>query len=284
MNIKDADPESGRPNEEIEDPALFKTLVDNAPDGFLIVAFPENRPLYANQAWYDMFGFDYETQDVRDVDFSSIAGPEAKALEAEIHAGLQQDGTWSGETLYRRQDGTLFPVVNTLFLVENAQGVPTHVVSYQRDLTETKRAEAERERLQQEVIDAQQRALREMSTPIIPVVEGIIVMPLVGHIDTQRARDITRALLAGISEYRAKVVILDITGVSVIDTGIAQHLDKTVQAARLKGTRTIITGISDAVAETVVDLGIDWRDTDTLRDLQTGLIFAIRGLGIELEA
>jgi rsbT co-antagonist protein RsbR len=88
--------------------------------------------------------------------------------------------------------------------------------------------------------------------------------------------------LAGISQYQAKAVILDITAVSMVDSGVADHLNKTVQAARLKGAQTIISGISDAVAETVVDLGINWSEIDTLRDLQSGLRVAIKRLGIKM--
>ena len=149
-------------------------------------------------------------------------------------------------------------------------------------MSELEQAVVERERMQQEIIEAQRHTLRELSTPIIPVMERIIVMPLVGSIDSMRARDITRVLLAGIRKHRAKVVILDITGVSIVDTGVANHLNKTIQAARLKGARTIITGISDAVAETIVDLGIDWSGIETVADLQTGLITALESLGIAL--
>jgi anti-anti-sigma regulatory factor len=134
---------------------------------------------------------------------------------------------------------------------------------------------AERERLQQEVIDAQKRAIQELSSPVIPLMEGIIVLPLIGSIDSMRGRDITRSLLAGISQHKAKVAILDVTGVPIVDSGVAQHLTKAIQAAKLKGARTIITGISEAVAETIVDLGIDWSDIDTLTDLQTGLRIAM---------
>jgi rsbT co-antagonist protein RsbR len=136
--------------------------------------------------------------------------------------------------------------------------------------------------LQQEVIEAQKQALQELSTPIIPIMDRIIVMPLVGSVDTMRARDIMRRLLAGIREHRAKVVILDITGVPIVDSGVADHLNKTVQAARLKGARTIVTGISDAVAETIVDLGIDWSGIETLSDLQTGLVVALNSLNVKL--
>ncbi|NLF11397.1 MAG: GAF domain-containing protein [Anaerolineaceae bacterium] len=144
------------------------------------------------------------------------------------------------------------------------------------------RSRRETERLQQEILEAQQRAIQELSTPVIPIMDRILVMPLIGSIDSLRAKDIMRVLLAGISRHRARVVILDITGVPLVDSGVANHLNKTIQAARLKGARTIITGVSDAVAETVVDLGIDWSGIETLSDLQTGLIAALQGLGVRL--
>jgi PAS domain S-box-containing protein len=138
----------------------------------------------------------------------------------------------------------------------------------QQEIAKRERAQEESVRLQQEVITAQQRAIQELSTPIIPVLEGVIIMPLIGSIDTLRARDVIRNLLAGIREHHAKVVILDITGVPIVDSGVAAYLDKAVQAARLKGARTIVTGISEVVAETIVDLGIDWSGIETLRDLR----------------
>jgi rsbT co-antagonist protein RsbR len=150
----------------------------------------------------------------------------------------------------------------------------------EQEIEERKRAQEESLRLQQEVVQAQQQAIQELSTPIIPVFEGVIVMPLIGSIDTLRARDVTRNLLAGIREHKAKVVILDITGVPIVDSGVAAYLNKTIQAARLKGARTIVTGVSDAVAETIVDLGLDWSGIETLGDLRTGLRAALRQPGL----
>ncbi len=158
------------------------------------------------------------------------------------------------------------------------------------EMTASLQETIDQERAQSQVIEMQQQAIHQLSTPIIPVMDvpdgggGIVVMPLIGSIDTMRARDITRTLLAGIRKYNAKVVILDITGVAVVDSGVANHLNKTIQAARLKGARVIVTGISDAVAETIVDLGIDWSRIETLSDLQMGLIVALEGLGFKLES
>ncbi len=170
----------------------------------------------------------------------------------------------------------------------DAEGNPTRMMGTHTDITAQKQAAAERERLQQDIIDAQRETLKELSTPIIPVMDapdgsgGIIVMPLIGNIDTMRAQDLMRSLLAGISEHRAKYVILDVTGVPLMDTGIVNHINKTIQAARLKGAYTIVTGISDAVAEAIVDLGIDWDAVDTLSDLRTGLLFAFNKMGLRV--
>ncbi len=171
-------------------------------------------------------------------------------------------------------------------------GMDDPLISLGRDLntmTESFQDMIEQERHQREVIEAQQRAIQQLSTPVIPIMDvphvgSIIVLPLIGDIDTQRARTITRHVLEGVSEHHAQCVILDMTGVPIMDTGVINHINKTIQAARLKGARTIVTGISDAVAEAIVDLGIDWDAVETLSDLCTGLVVALDRMGIKLKA
>ncbi len=179
-------------------------------------------------------------------------------------------------------DGSMLWLRTSKIALRDASGAVNGVLGMYEDITAQKEAQVERERLQQQVIDAQQETLKELSSPIIPLLESIIVVPLVGSIDSYRAREITRGLLAGIGQYRAKIVILDITGVSVVDSGVADHLNKTIQAARLKGAQTIVTGVSDAVAETIIDLGIDWTALETLRDLNTGMMAALERRGFRL--
>ncbi len=181
-----------------------------------------------------------------------------------------------------RSDGTEIWLRTSKIPLMDAAGQSIGILGVYDDITVSKLAVAERDHLQQQIIEAQRQALAELSTPIIPIMDRIIVMPLVGAIDTARSRDIMRSLLSGISQYRAQVAILDITGVPVVDSGVADHLNRTIQAARLKGAQTIITGISDAVAETIVDLGIDWGEIETLRDLQTGLVMALERIGVRL--
>ncbi len=266
--------------EALREVAVFKTLAENSVDAVCITDL-KSKVTYANRAFYQLFGYDYETGEAIGLPVATFVPEGGEAKFKHIISQALAEG-WGGEIRPKRKDGSAYDAHITLFALRDEAGNPASLGVFIRDITAQKEAEAERERLQQQVIEAQKQAIRELSTPIIPIVDRIIVMPLVGSIDTTRAKDIMRALLAGIGEYRAKVVILDITGVPIVDTGVAGHLDKAIQAARLKGAHTIVTGISDAVAEAIVDLGIDWSGLETLTDLQTGLIAALNSLGIKL--
>ena len=133
----------------------------------------------------------------------------------------------------------------------------------------------ERER----VIRQQQEAIRELSTPVLQVRERLLILPIIGVIDPQRARQLTEQLLQGIRTNRAKVVVIDITGVPVMDAKVANHLVQTVEAARLLGATVIITGLSPEIAQTLVTIGVDLGKMNTVGDLQGGIEEAERALG-----
>jgi len=133
----------------------------------------------------------------------------------------------------------------------------------------------ERER----VIRLQQEALRELSTPVLQIRERLLILPMIGVIDTQRARQLTESLLHAIRAHRAKVAVIDITGVPVVDSKVANHLMQTVMAARLMGTLAIVTGLSAEVAQALVTLGVDLGNVRTAGDLQGGLEEAEHVLG-----
>jgi rsbT co-antagonist protein RsbR len=133
----------------------------------------------------------------------------------------------------------------------------------------------ERER----VIRDQQEAIRELSTPVLQVRDRLLILPIIGVLDTKRARQLTEQLLTAIQSGRAKVVVIDITGVATIDLTVANHLVQTVEAARLMGASAIITGLSSKIAQTLVDLGVDLSMMRTVGDLQGGLEEAERLLG-----
>jgi len=136
----------------------------------------------------------------------------------------------------------------------------------------------ERER----IIREQQEAIRELSTPVLQVRERLLILPIIGVIDPQRARQLTEQLLRGIRTNRAKVVVLDITGVPYIDSAVANHLVQTVEAARLLGAIVIVTGLSPEIAQTLVNIGVDLGKMNTVGDLQGGIEEAERLLGYKV--
>jgi rsbT co-antagonist protein RsbR len=133
----------------------------------------------------------------------------------------------------------------------------------------------ERER----VIRQQQRALLELSTPVLQVRERLLILPIIGVLDSTRARQLTEQLLRAIRTHRAKVVVIDITGVPEVDAGVANNLVQTVDASRLMGAGVIITGLSSEIAQTLVTIGVDLGKMNTVGDLQGGIEEAERLLG-----
>jgi rsbT co-antagonist protein RsbR len=136
----------------------------------------------------------------------------------------------------------------------------------------------ERER----IIREQQEAIRELSTPVLQVRERLLILPIIGVIDPQRARQLTEQLLRGIRANRAKVVVIDITGVPAVDSTVANHLVQTVDASRLMGATVIVTGLSSEIAQTLVTIGVDLTRMKTVGDLQGGIEEAERLLGYEI--
>jgi rsbT co-antagonist protein RsbR len=123
----------------------------------------------------------------------------------------------------------------------------------------------------EKVVRQQQEAIRELSTPVLQVREGLLILPIIGVIDTARARQLTEQLLHAIRSNRAKVVVIDITGVPNVDSKVANHLVQTVDAAKLLGAAVILTGVSPAIAQTLVTLGVDLTRMTTVGDFQGGI-------------
>ena len=136
----------------------------------------------------------------------------------------------------------------------------------------------ERER----IIRQQQEAIRELSTPVLQVRERLLILPIIGVIDSQRARQVTEQLLRGIRANRAKVVVIDITGVPSVDATVANHLVQTVDASRLMGASVIVTGLSSEIAQTLVTIGVDLGKINAVGDLQGGIEEAERLLGYKV--
>ncbi|MBX0326121.1 STAS domain-containing protein [Oscillochloris sp. ZM17-4] len=130
--------------------------------------------------------------------------------------------------------------------------------------------------LQQEIIRTQDAALRELSTPLIPIADQVVVMPLIGSLDSRRTQQVIETLLEGVSTLRARVAIIDITGVPVVDTQVANTLVRAAQSVKLLGAKVILTGIRPEVAQTLVGLGADLSSIITRGTLQSGIALALR--------
>lgn len=133
------------------------------------------------------------------------------------------------------------------------------------------------------IIHDQHQAMMEMSTPVTEVWEDVLMLPIVGMIDSRRAQDIMTAVLSKIGETHARSLILDISGVAVMDTAVANHLIKISKASRLMGSTCIISGVSPAIAQTMIELGINVGDVRTTATLRDALTTALRDAGVELQ-
>lgn len=129
------------------------------------------------------------------------------------------------------------------------------------------------------VIARQHEAIAELSTPVLPLTAGILLLPIVGVLDSGRAAQLTEQLLDSIRRHRARVAIIDITGVAAVDSAVANHLLQTVKAVGLMGARAIVSGISPINAQVLVRIGVDLEGLHTVADLQSGLATADRILG-----
>jgi anti-anti-sigma factor len=193
-----------------------------------------------------------------------------------VFAAMVKDGSWSGMVDFKRSNGEEFVGHLTVFPIVDDSGNVIAVPGIMRDISKELSQKQEHSRLQQELIETQQMMLRELSTPIIPLTDSILVMPLVGRIDNTRAQQVMENLLEGVVQHAAEVVILDITGVPFMDADIADILLRIARAVSLLGARMMLTGIRAEVAQTLVALDLGLNSIETHATLQTGIRQAIQ--------
>jgi anti-anti-sigma factor len=252
---------------------IFQTLVERAPDA-ITVGEPDGTITYANPSYLTMFARDAENVVGQKV-FDFLAEAEHARVVESIEQ-IKTQGSWRGILMAKRKDGEPFPTEVSATLVRDSTGESQIIAAIIRDISEQINREEERAALQQQVIEAQQVALRELSTPLIPISDHAMIMPLVGSIDSTRAQQIMETLLEGVEQQRARTVILDITGVSVVDTGVADALIRSAQAVKLLGAKVVLTGIGPAMAQTLISLGADLSSIITRGTLQSGVSFALK--------
>jgi anti-anti-sigma regulatory factor len=156
------------------------------------------------------------------------------------------------------------------------------VARHAATIIDQKQLENEQERLNREIIGTHERLIRDLSAPLIPITQGILVLPLIGSIDSVRAQQVMESMLQGVESHDAEVVIIDITGVPVLDTSVANHLIQMTSAAALLGARSVLVGIMPSVAQTLVELGVDLSSITTRNNLQGGVEYALRLQGLHI--
>ncbi|NJP05356.1 MAG: PAS domain S-box protein [Chloroflexaceae bacterium] len=251
---------------------LFQTIVERANDA-IGCSDAQGTIIYSNPAHRALFGYGDE---IIGMPMAQTVAPAGYPL---LEAGMQQvmqEGSWHGESINQRKDGSIFPADVSVFTIVDDQGTLQKVVGFVRDITEKHAIEARQQQLQQQLIEAQQAAIRELSTPLLPISNHVIALPLIGAIDDARAQQVIEVLLEGISTYQARIALIDVTGVKMVDTQIAQVLVQAAQAVKLLGAEVILTGIQPQIAQTLVALGADLSGILTRSNLQAGIAYALR--------
>ncbi|MGQ9482122.1 PAS domain-containing protein [Chloroflexus sp.] len=198
----------------------------------------------------------------------------AVALLGEAEARLSE---YDIEYRFLHKDGSYVWILDRGYFLTGPDGKAVRMVGMMQNISEIKTIEFERLQMQAEIIDAQERALRELSTPLVPISDRAVALPLIGTIDQRRANLIIETLLEGVSARGAEMVIVDITGVATVDTFVADALIRAARAVRLLGTQVVLTGISPEVAQTLVSLGADLSIFATRATLQDGIALAMNG-------
>lgn len=256
---------------------MMQLLIDNVRDYAIILLDPEGHVLTWNSAAQRLKGWTEE--EIVGQHFSRFYPPEdvekgKTRLELETAA---REGRFEDEGWRLRKDGTRFWANMVLTALRDKDGTLRGFGKVTRDMTE-RRANEER-------IRRQAQEIQDMATvPIVQVWEGVVLVPLIGMLDSQRAQQLMERLLHRITETSSQVAVIDITGVPTIDTQTAQHLIETISAVRLLGSEVILTGVRPIIAQTLVHLGIDLAHVTTRSSLAAGLRMALDSLGIIVAA
>jgi PAS domain S-box-containing protein len=270
-------------------------LIANVPDYAILILDPEGRICSWTKAAEQITG--YKAQEVLGKHFSTFyskedveAGKPARELEVAAERGRFEDEGWR-----IRKDGSRFWANVIVTCLRDQDGRVRGFGKITRDLTERRKAQEEL-RLMRDELDERvkertrelakaneslkaeltsrkraEAAIRALSTPVLPIRDRLLVVPLIGIIDSGRALQLTEELLGAVRTHRARAVVIDITGVAVVDSKVANHLLQTIEAARLMGAKVIVSGISSEIAQTLVRIGVDLGGLWTTTDLRAGL-------------
>jgi len=250
---------------------MFQRFVDRAPDPLVLTA-QGHTLLYANEAFREAFAFG----DIAGRRLTDVVDAGDHAMLDELSRGAEQTGQARGEIRLSRRDGGVFVAEATVFNAIASTQLLLGQFWLLRDKGPLLAAEEEHLRLREEVIEAQAAAIRELSTPLLPIADGVLVMPLVGALTEARVEQMLTTLLEGISRQGARVAIVDITGVGEVDGRVAAGILQAARAAGMLGARVFLTGIRGAVAQALIGIDASFEDLVTCSTLKDGVARALR--------
>ncbi len=259
--------------------SFLDSVIDNLPDA-IYIKDNELKYIFANKAYCEFYGKPKE--DILGKTVHELFPPEQADNFTKQDQSVLVNKTLMDvpEVTYSDASGGSHIVTAKKAPLIDAEGNVSFIVGVTRDITELKKTELEKI----QAIKERDEAISKLTTPLVEIWEGIILVPLIGIIDSYRAKQITESLLNYIAQARTGIVIMDISGISDVDTKTASHILQTIQAVKLMGSEFIITGISPDVASTLVTLGIDLSEITTRRTLHEGLEYAFRKTGLTITA
>jgi rsbT co-antagonist protein RsbR len=258
------------------DNAMYLQALDSVSD-MVLCKGPGSHIVYANKAFRTFYGMAQE--EIQDL----IDAPFAEPDYTQQYIKDDAEVFTTGRTLtipqepVTRYDGEVHTFHTVKSPLRDAAGAVVRTIGVMWDITEREQAsEAIRQALEQEdVIRSQAAVLEEISTPLIPISDDVLIMPLIGSMDSQRVQKVLESLLTGVASTRARIVILDITGVAVVDTQVANAFIQSAQAVSLLGAQVVITGIRPEVAQTIIGLGVDLSSIITRGTMRDGIAYAL---------
>ena len=241
----------------------FRLLVDSVRDYAIILLDPQGIVASWNLGAELIKG--YAADEVIGRSFTIFYPREAvdRGFPATELARASADGRFEDEGWRVRKDGSQFWANVIITALRDRDGQLIGYGKVTRDLTER--------RLLEDRVRNQAQAILDVSIPVIQIWQGVLAVPLIGNLDSQRTQDFMERLLSRLVETQSEVALVDITGVPIIDTQTAAHLIETFAAVRLLGARVVLTGVRPAIAQTLVHLGIDLTSVTTRPTLQAGL-------------
>lgn len=255
-------------------------LYDLAPRGVLLTR-PDGTIVGINATASAMLG--YTLEELQGRHFNTITHPDdtrngVDAVRAVLRGEAARVIT---QKRYIRKDGHAFWTQIDGMPIRDESGKILMFATYIEDITEQRRqdelrqkSEAEHLRLQQQIIATQRDALQQLSTPLIPIREGVLAVPLIGAIDRERAHQLLSTVLDGVSTERASMVIVDITGVVSIDGEVASLLARLAQSVKLLGAQVLLSGIRAEVAQRMIEIGVNLAGVQTVGSFQSAIAMA----------